>query len=147
MPKRTPGARSRPGVARRAVPSRVRRPSARPLLAFGALYAGVAAWRPLPVWVHALYGFASLLAFVVYAIDKAAAADRRARMPERVLHAIALAGGWPGALLAQRLLNHKSGKAAFRTRFAVTVAFNVSAFVLLATPAGGWLWARATGGG
>ena len=146
MPKRSRSAR-RPAVARRAAPSRVRGPSPWPLLAFGALYAGVAAWRSLPAWVHALYGLASLLAFAVYAIDKAAAADRRARTPERALHAIALAGGWPGALLAQRLLNHKSGKAAFRTRFFATVVLNVSAFVLLATPAGGWLWARATGGG
>ena len=142
MPKRTRTARTGPAAARRRAVSRGRGPSLWPLLAFGALYGGVAAWRPLPAWVHALYGSASLFAFAVYAIDKAAAADRRARTSERALHAIALAGGWPGALLAQRLLNHKSSKPAFRTRFAVTVVLNVAAFVLLATPAGASLWAR-----
>ena len=147
MPKRTRGGRTRSGSARRTAPARLRGPSAWPVFAFAALYAGVTVWRPLPAWVHALYGLASLLAFAVYAIDKAAAADRRGRTPERVLHAIAVAGGWPGALLARRLLNHKSTKAAFRVRFAATVAVNVAGFVLLATPAGGWLWVRVVAGG
>lgn len=74
-------------------------------------------------WVLAL----SLLAFVVYALDKRAARIPGARRtPERTLHLLALAGGWPGALLAQRLLRHKNRKPAFQRMFWLTVATSVA---------------------
>jgi uncharacterized membrane protein YsdA (DUF1294 family) len=36
-----------------------------------------------------------------------------------------LVGGWPGALLAQGLLRHKSKKASFQVAFWMTVVANV----------------------
>jgi len=63
----------------------------------------------------------SLLTFVVYAWDKGAARRNGWRTPERTLHGLALLGGWPGALMAQHLLRHKSRKAAFRLVFWLTV--------------------------
>jgi len=49
--------------------------------------------------------------------------------------------GWPGALLAQQFLRHKSTKTEFRSVFCGTVVLNVAAFVVLASPMGRSLWA------
>jgi uncharacterized membrane protein YsdA (DUF1294 family)/cold shock CspA family protein len=106
-------------------------------------------WKP-PLMVAALYGVASVAAFVAYAIDKSAAQRGQWRTSESTLHLLALAGGWPGALLAQQLLRHKSAKAEFRVVFWATVLLNVAAFVFLSSPAAGPFLARAgrtVGGG
>jgi uncharacterized membrane protein YsdA (DUF1294 family)/cold shock CspA family protein len=88
-----------------------------------------------PRWSLAVYGAASVTTFIAYAIDKAAAQRANARRtPERTLHTLALAGGWPGALLAQQLLRHKSSKAEFRSVFWLTVVLNVAVFIVLALP-------------
>ena len=102
--------------------------------AFLALYLAVAVLWRVPAWVAGLYAGASLVAFAAYASDKAAALAGRWRVSEASLHLLGLAGGWPGAILAQQLLRHKSSKASFRATFWASVAFNVFAFVLLASP-------------
>ena len=89
-----------------------------------------------PLWIAALYAAMSTITFIAYAIDKSAAARGNWRTPEKTLHLLALAGGWPGALCAQRLLRHKSSKTAFRAVFWATVFTNVSGFVFLCTPLG-----------
>ncbi|MET0518821.1 MAG: cold shock and DUF1294 domain-containing protein [Burkholderiaceae bacterium] len=96
-------------------------------------------WWPLPPAVWGAYMAMSLASFVVYAGDKRAARRGQWRVSERTLHLLALACGWPGALLAQRLLAHKSGKPGFQRLFWLTVAANVLGFVLLATPLAGGL--------
>ncbi|MEM7587812.1 MAG: DUF1294 domain-containing protein [Acidobacteriota bacterium] len=83
-----------------------------------------------------LYGVASGLALVLYAVDKSAARRGGRRTPERVLHACSLLGGWPGALLAQSAFRHKTRKQPFRSIFWLTVCLNVallSAFVAIRT--------------
>jgi cold shock CspA family protein len=45
-------------------------------------------------------------------------------------------GGWPGALLAQQFLRHKTAKASFLRGFWITVVLNVAAFIFLASPLG-----------
>jgi uncharacterized membrane protein YsdA (DUF1294 family) len=40
-------------------------------------------------------------------------------------------GGWPGGLLAQRVVRHKSSKAAFLVKFRVTVVLHVTALALV----------------
>ena len=62
------------------------------------------------------------------------------RTPESTLHFLALAGGWPGALLAQQFLRHKSTKVEFRSVFWGTVIMNVAAFLALCSPIGQPLW-------
>lgn len=83
-------------------------------------------FRPL---VLVAYLVMSIVAFVAYAIDKSAAVASRSRVPEQTLHLLGLCGGWPGALLAQQILRHKTSKAGFIRSFWFTVALNIAAFV------------------
>lgn len=89
-----------------------------------------------PLWILWAYPCLSALTFIVYAVDKSAAQQGAWRTSESTLHLLALIGGWPGALLAQQMLRHKSSKAAFRDVFWCTAALNVLAFVFLASPYG-----------
>lgn len=118
-------------------------PAMRAILLFSLLYAALTlVWR-VPLSVGAGYIALSLICFVVYARDKSAARTGRRRTSERTLHLLALFGGWPGALLAQQLLRHKSSKASFRAAFRLTVLFNITSFIVLSSPrGGGWHWLR-----
>ena len=77
--------------------------------------------------------------FATYAWDKLAARRGTWRTSERTLHLLALAGGWPGALLAQKLLRHKSRKQPFRAIFWVTVVASCGVY--------GWLLSLEAGEG
>lgn len=90
----------------------------------------------LPHHIASLYLAASLIAFVAYAWDKSAARRNRWRTRESTLHLLALIGGWPGALLAQSTLRHKSSKPAFQLVFHATVLLNCLLFAFLLTPQG-----------
>lgn len=92
-----------------------------------------AAWE-IPNWVAGLYLASSVVCFAVYATDKSAAVAGRWRVPESTLLFLGLVGGWPGAIMAQELLRHKSSKAEFRVAFWATVALNVLVFIWLFTP-------------
>lgn len=73
----------------------------------------------------ALYITASLVCLLLYALDKKAAQAGRRRISERTLLLVGLAGGWPGALLAQQWFRHKSSKRAFLLKFWATVLINI----------------------
>jgi uncharacterized membrane protein YsdA (DUF1294 family) len=85
-----------------------------------------AALEILPAIV-ALYLFFSVIAFFNYARDKSAARSGQRRISERRLLLIGLAGGWPGALLAQQTLRHKTSKRSFQLQFWVSVVINLLA--------------------
>lgn len=99
------------------------------LFLFGATFASA-----LPYAVVVVYFCASALTFIVYAFDKAAARSRQPRTSERTLHLCSLACGWPGALLAQKILRHKSVKQPFRRRFQATVFLNCGVLLVLMFP-------------
>jgi uncharacterized membrane protein YsdA (DUF1294 family) len=103
-----------------------------PLLLFVILYTGAALVLRLPSAVGLAYVLASLACFTLYARDKAAARRGRRRTPERNLLLLGLAGGWPGALLAQQWLRHKTVKHPFRQLFWLTVGCNIAGFCWLA---------------
>lgn len=110
------------------------------LPAFIATFLAVAAlWRP-PAWVAGLYLIASVITFLAYAADKSAARGGAWRTAESTLHGLALLGGWPGALLAQQFLRHKSTKASFRQAFWGTVLLNIAGFLLVCSPVGQAWW-------
>lgn len=106
------------------------------ILGFAIIYLLAAlVWR-VPLLVGAVYLGASVACFLVYAIDKSNAKAGRRRTTERTLLLFGLACGWPGAVLAQQWLRHKSGKTAFLVKFWLTVALNIAAFVYLCSPSG-----------
>lgn len=91
-------------------------------------------------FVLAWYWLASGIAWLTYRSDKRAALARRRRIPEDNLHALAVLGGWPGALAAQRRFRHKSEKRAFRSAFWLSVVVNVGVLAFLLSPPGkSWL--------
>jgi uncharacterized membrane protein YsdA (DUF1294 family)/cold shock CspA family protein len=96
--------------------------------AFVAVYALVSwRWGFSPLVLLAYVGL-SAVALLAYAIDKSAAVAGRWRIAEQTLHLLSLAGGWPGALLAQQFLRHKTSKLSFVSVFWFTVLLNVGAF-------------------
>ncbi|KRW72143.1 cold-shock protein [Pseudomonas sp. TTU2014-096BSC] len=68
-------------------------------------------------WLLLAYPLASLLAFVLYLHDKRSALRDGWRTPESRLHLVELLGGWPGALIAQQWLRHKTRKWSFQLVF------------------------------
>lgn len=94
---------------------------------FFALLTGLLVLGELPALVLAGYGILSGVALLMYRLDKSAAQRGAQRTPESTLHAIALVGGWPGALVARQLFRHKTIKQPFRTVFWFTVVANCAA--------------------
>lgn len=77
------------------------------------------------------YLFASIICFAVYAIDKSAAIAGRRRISEKTLISCGLLGGWPGAIVAQRFLRHKTSKTRFLLVFWLSAALNIAALMLI----------------
>jgi uncharacterized membrane protein YsdA (DUF1294 family)/cold shock CspA family protein len=105
-----------------------------PIALFVILYIVIAIiWQP-PYWVLFVYLGTSLLCILIYSLDKSAAAQGRWRVSESALLLLGLAGGWPGAIIAQRLLHHKTKKRSFQSAFAGSIVVNIVAFVVLTSP-------------
>jgi uncharacterized membrane protein YsdA (DUF1294 family)/cold shock CspA family protein len=103
---------------------------------FLILLAAITFGSILPLSVLVVYGVMSTLTFAVYWQDKSAAESNGSRTPEKTLHSLALLGGWPGAMIAQQVLRHKSSKEDFRAVFWVTVVFNCLALAWMFTQSG-----------
>jgi uncharacterized membrane protein YsdA (DUF1294 family) len=88
----------------------------KPLLVFGTIYLAL-----------------SSISLIAYWYDKRAAKRKRARIRETYLLALGLAGGWPGAIVAQQTLHHKNRKASFQIAFWITVFLNVAAFIWISS--------------
>lgn len=129
-------------LARRAAPTSVRKAGSAkwgtaslfviPLFA-AILLIGYVLGHP-PRWLLWAYPGASAATFLAYAMDKSAAKRGAWRTSEQTLHLLSLVGGWPGALLAQQTLRHKSSKSEFRSVFWATVALNIVGFSFLSSP-------------
>ena len=80
------------------------------------------AWRTLLAsftldWLVAV----NATAIIAFIYDKRISGGRLTRVPENVLLGIALLGGSPGAILAMRLVRHKTKKRSFLMRMALIV--------------------------
>lgn len=103
---------------------------------FVAGIAGLVLAGKLPWAVLALYLGLSFATFQVYSLDKVAAEQGRWRTSEGTLLLWGLLGGWPGALIAQRVRRHKSRKQPFQLFFWLTVIVNCGALLGLGTAVG-----------
>lgn len=88
------------------------------------------------LYLFYFYSALSLLTFIIYARDKKAAQKGGWRTSEKTLHLLALLGGWPGALLGQKILRHKSRKQPFKVILWLTIISNSALLLYLLTPAG-----------
>lgn len=91
-------------------------------------------------WLLAIilgYAAVSLLTFVMHWRDKRAATSGRWRVSEKSLHLLELAGGWPGAMLAQSLLRHKSRKLSYRVILVMIALVHLAAWAVAA-----WFWTQ-----
>ncbi|WP_029652607.1 DUF1294 domain-containing protein [Marinobacter daepoensis] len=102
------------------------------VLVFFAILAALFHQGYLPVWILAAYGGVSLVLFVMYWIDKRAAQRGAQRTSEKTLHLFELCCGWPGALMAQQVLRHKTRKDSYQFVFWLAVLANLGAL--------GWLF-------
>lgn len=105
--------------------------------AFLVLLAFSVVSHKIPAAIFWVYLAISLITFLWYAFDKTAAKDGTRRTPETTLHWLSLLGGWPGALIAQQTLRHKSRKRSFRVAFWFTVIVNCGFLGWMYTPNGG----------
>lgn len=76
-------------------------------LAFVAIYL-VLQYTTNWAWYWCQVAGASVTAFVFYGVDKGLAKANTKRVPEVVLHLLALFGGFAGALLGMLVFHHKS---------------------------------------
>lgn len=90
----------------------------------------------LPLFIIYLYILFSLISYALYRSDKKAAQLKYWRVQENTLHFLSLLGGWPGALVAQQTLRHKSSKRSFIIMFWLTVLFNLAGLAWLFTNEG-----------
>lgn len=80
----------------------------------------------IPALLPWVYLVMSIATWVAYAVDKQAAGKRGwRRTPESTLHFMEMLGGWPGGLIAQQLLRHKSVKSSFQRTFWMSVIVNL----------------------
>ena len=112
-----------------------------PALSIAALFfaclAGLVVLDEVPALLLLAYAVLSGVALVMYRADKVAAQRGTWRTPEANLHAVALLGGWPGALVARPFFRHKTTKEPFRSIFWCTVVANclALAWFVYAAPA------------
>lgn len=85
----------------------------------------------VPRLIVGFYALASCVSFFMYALDKRAARRGAWRRPEATLHLTEIAGGWPGALLAQHVFRHKTKKQPFQVVFWCAVIVNCAALAWL----------------
>jgi len=77
----------------------------------------------IPIFVYLIM---SLTTFLAYAGDKTKAQRNEWRTSESTLHLLELLGGWPGALITQRVIRHKNKKISFQITFWFIVIIHIA---------------------
>ena len=81
------------------------------------------------LYIAGVYALMSLITVVAYSVDKRTAKLGRPRTPEATLHVLELLGGWPGALVAQRVFRHKNAKVGYQMVFWLIGAAHAAGWV------------------
>ena len=111
------------------------------LAAFALTYLVVTLIWGTRLYLALAYVVMSLVCATAYWMDKTASQTGQWRISESTLLILGALGGWPGAIIAQQMLRHKTSKASFQAEFMFSIAINVLAFLALTTPLGRFLGA------
>lgn len=76
-----------------------------------------------------IYLIMSGVTFLAYAMDKTKAHKNQWRTQESTLHLLELFGGWPGALISQKIIRHKNKKLSFQVVFWFIVLLHLAVWV------------------
>lgn len=79
------------------------------ILVIGLFLVMLTNWNPLWIWLASI----NLVTFFIYGYDKAEARSGGGRVPEIVLHGLALAGGFLGGWIGRYYFRHKTLKPIF----------------------------------
>jgi uncharacterized membrane protein YsdA (DUF1294 family) len=91
---------------------------------------GIALWRYTsihPLWIYFIT--ITMITFCFYGYDKHQAIHQKIRIPEVVLHILALAGGSAGALAGQYIFHHKTKKLKFQIVFLLIAAAQIGLII------------------
>lgn len=83
-----------------------------------------------PNIIHAYLIALNSVTFLIYGFDKRQAVKSKIRVPELVLHLLALIGGSPAAAIAQIVFRHKTKKTRFRIIFFLIVGVQITAYFI-----------------
>lgn len=108
------------------------------VVAFLGMLGLAVALGALPLWVPVTYLVMSSLTFAAYASDKLHAERGARRTSESTLHLLELLGGWPGALLAQEVIRHKTSKTSYQIIFWLVTAAHLGFWAWLVLGRRGW---------
>jgi uncharacterized membrane protein YsdA (DUF1294 family) len=86
-----------------------------------------------PLWIYLTT--ITLMTFAFYGIDKHRAVRQKRRVPELVLHLLALAGGTIGAFAGQIVFHHKTKKLKFQVVFYAIVVLQLAGILW-------WAWGQ-----
>ncbi len=91
-----------------------------------ATLVGLSLYLKIKLWYACLISI-SVVTFLFYGYDKRRAIGNRGRVPEAVLHLLALAGGSLGAILGMLTFKHKTRKLFFKLILAAIVIAQATA--------------------
>jgi uncharacterized membrane protein YsdA (DUF1294 family)/cold shock CspA family protein len=109
---------------------------------FGVSYLVLTLVWKLPLLVGAAYLGMSIVCAGFYWHDKVSARRGEWRTSEGALILMGTMCGWPGAIVAQQLLRHKTTKQSFRTMHWFSVGLNLTVLMVVGTPVLGMLLKR-----
>lgn len=98
-------------------------------------FLSISYWNILGAFA-AVYLIMSIVTYLMYWRDKSIAKRNTKRLkqvdrvPERTLHILEFFFGWPGALVAQRTLNHKSKKRKYQLAFWPIVILHIAVWAI-----------------
>jgi len=104
------------------------------LVVFGFSYLVLTLVWKLPLLVGAAYLGMSVVCAGFYWHDKVSARHGEWRTSEGALIFMGTMCGWPGAVVAQQLLRHKTKKPSFRVMHWFSVGLNLAILIILGTP-------------
>ena len=89
-------------------------------IGIGLVLTWLTTWQPYWVWL----GTTSIVTFVLYGYDKNQARTGGIRVPEVVLHSMALLGGFLGGWLGMFVFHHKTRKPIFKVVLGISTILN-----------------------